>query len=91
MILKTVLYVFFGIAFSDVLWAIYFIAVSKNKKLVAGIASGSIIYISSGVVIDYVNDIKLRYFAAAGAIFGTWIALKINEYYESKIKHKFIG
>lgn len=76
---QSALSVFFGMVVADIMWAIYFISIAKNRKWIAGLSSGIIILVSSGVTVEYVHDPRLRWFAALGALVGTVIMMYVEE------------
>lgn len=84
MIWKSVLYVFFGTALADVLWAIYFLTVANKRKYLASFSSGLIILIGSVVTVEYVHNPVLIYAAAGGAVFGTFVVLQFSEWWEKR-------
>jgi hypothetical protein len=79
---EAALWVFLGTALADMIWAAYFVCVSRKHKALAAISSGLIILIGSTITLDYVKDPRLRYFAVVGAVVGTWITLILNEWWD---------
>ena len=79
---QSALSVFFGMVVADIMWAIYFIGIAKGRKWIAGLSSGIIILVSSGVTVEYVHDPRLRWFAALGALIGTVIVMYAEEHKE---------
>lgn len=76
--------VFVGMAFADILWAGYFLAVSKKNKNLAAAMSGGIILVGSTVTVEYVHNPALRWSATLGAAFGTYLVLHFNEWKERR-------
>ena len=81
---KTALMVFFGMTLADMMWAVYFVCVARKHKIVASLASGMIILIGANITINYVHDTRLLWFAVAGSIFGTYITIRLNEWWDKR-------
>lgn len=79
---KAAFMVFLGMMLADVMWAIYFVCVARKHKNIASLASGLIVWIGSTVTINYVHDPRLMLWAVAGAVFGTYMTIQLNEWWD---------